>query len=60
MGRFEGQTETAMANPLDDWTKHGPAVLAKVRKEDPSTYLRVAFDTIPKEQALVGLLVLGF
>jgi hypothetical protein len=38
-----------MAHLLDDWTKHGPAVLAKVRSEDPSTYLRVAFSTIPKD-----------
>jgi hypothetical protein len=38
-----------MANLLDDWTKHGPAVLARVRQDDPSTYLRVAFNTIPKD-----------
>jgi hypothetical protein len=38
-----------MAHLLDDWTANGPAVLAKVRKEDPSTYLRVAFSTIPKD-----------
>lgn len=42
-------SEAAMANLLDDWVKHGPAVLAKVRKDDPSTYLRVAFNTIPKD-----------
>jgi len=42
-------SEAAMANLLDDWTTHGPAVLAKVRAEDPSTYLRVAFSTIPKD-----------
>ena len=38
-----------MANLLEDWTTHGPAVLAKVREQDPSTYLRVAFITIPKD-----------
>ena len=38
-----------MAHLLDDWTANGPAVLAKVRAEDPSTYLRVAFSTIPKD-----------
>lgn len=38
-----------MANLLDDWTTHGAGVLAKVRAEDPSTYLRVAFSTIPKD-----------
>jgi len=42
-------SEAAMANLLDDWTSHGPGVLAKVRAEDPSTYLRVAFSTIPKD-----------
>ena len=30
----------------------GPAVLARVRQEDPSTYLRVAFNTTPKDVQL--------
>ena len=38
-----------MAHLLDDWTAHGPGVLAEVRQKDPSTYLRVAFSTIPKD-----------
>src|SRR5262245_51509442 len=42
-------SETAVANLLEDWTKHGPGVLAKVRADDPSTYLRVAFSIIPKD-----------
>jgi hypothetical protein len=42
----------AMTNLLDDWTTHGPAVLARVREEDPSTYLRVAFNTLPKDVAI--------
>jgi len=41
-----------MTNLLDDWTTHGPAVLARVREEDPSTYLRVAFNTLPKDVAI--------
>lgn len=53
LGRPQGArskfSETAMANLLDDWTKHGPGVLAQVRATDPSTYLRVAFSTIPKD-----------
>jgi hypothetical protein len=45
-------SETAMANLLDDWTKHGPGVLAEVRAKDPSTYLGVAFNTLPKDVAI--------
>jgi hypothetical protein len=45
-------SETAMAHLLEDWTTHGPAVLARVRQEDPSTYLRVAFNAIPKDVQL--------
>jgi len=41
-----------MTNLLDDWTKHGPAVLAEVRAKDPSTYLRVALNTSPKDVAI--------
>jgi hypothetical protein len=42
-------SETAVANLLEDWAKHGTGVLAKVRKDDPSTYLRVAFSIIPRD-----------
>jgi hypothetical protein len=53
LGRPQGArakfSETAMAHLLDDWTKHGVAVLERVRAEDPSTYLRVAFGTLPKD-----------
>ncbi len=53
LGRPQGArskfSETAVANLLEDWTKHGPAVLTKVRAQDPSTYLRVAFSIIPKD-----------
>lgn len=42
-------SEMAVANLLDDWATHGTTVLAKVRKDDPSTYLRVAFSIIPKD-----------
>jgi hypothetical protein len=38
-----------VANLLEDWTTHGPGVLVKVRADDPSTYLRVAFSIIPKD-----------
>jgi hypothetical protein len=37
-----------MSHLLEDWLSHGPGVLARVRENDPSTYLRVAFSTIPK------------
>lgn len=53
LGRPQGArarfSETAMAHLLDDWTANGPGVLARVRQDDPSTYLRVAFNTIPKD-----------
>jgi hypothetical protein len=48
-GRQGAVQRTAMAHLLDDWTAHGPSVLARVRQDDPSTYLRVAFNTIPKD-----------
>lgn len=37
---------------LKDWQEHGPAVMAKVRENDPSTYLRVVSSLIPKTFAL--------
>jgi hypothetical protein len=56
LGRPQGArskfSETAMAHLLDDWTANGPAVLARVRVEDPSTYLRIAFGTLPKDVAI--------
>jgi hypothetical protein len=42
-------SEAAMSHLLEDWLAHGPAVLARVRESDPSTYLRVAFSTIPRD-----------
>lgn len=33
----------------EDWKDNGKAVLAKVRTEDPSTYLRVVAAVLPKE-----------
>jgi hypothetical protein len=56
LGRPQGSrakfSETAMAHLLEDWTRHGPAVLVEVRAKDPSTYLRVAFGTLPKDVAI--------
>jgi hypothetical protein len=37
---------------FEDWTAHGRGVLATVREKDPSTYLRVAFGTLPKDVAI--------
>jgi hypothetical protein len=42
-------SEAALNDLLDDWLKHGASVLARVRDEDPSTYIRVAFNAIPKD-----------
>jgi hypothetical protein len=33
----------------DDWKEHGAAAIAKVREDDPSTYLRVCAAILPKE-----------
>jgi hypothetical protein len=33
----------------DSFEKHGKAAIEKVRKEDPSTYLRVVAGLVPKE-----------
>jgi hypothetical protein len=41
-----------MSHLLEDWLSHGPGVLAQVRQDDPSTYLRVAFSVIPKDSPI--------
>ena len=38
----------------DDWTQHGAAVLAKVRKSNPAAYLRVVASLIPQRLAIGG------
>ena len=35
-----------------DWKENGPQVIVAVRKNDPSTYLRVVASIIPKELAV--------
>jgi hypothetical protein len=42
-------SEAAIAEPSGDWTANESAVLARVWQQDPSTYLRVAFNTVPKD-----------
>ena len=37
---------------LDDFADHGADAIAKVREEDPSTYLRVIASILPKELKL--------
>ncbi|WP_407146346.1 hypothetical protein [Bradyrhizobium sp. ORS 86] len=37
---------------MADWTTHGKDTLARVRQDDPSTYLRVLFSIIPKDIAV--------
>jgi len=32
-----------------DWTKHGEAVLAKVRTDNPGGYLRIVAGLVPKD-----------
>jgi hypothetical protein len=45
-GRFSAELVNDFA---DDWQKHGPGVIAKVRQEDPVSYLNVAVRLVPKE-----------
>jgi hypothetical protein len=35
-----------------DWEEHGPSVLERVRMTDPATYVRVAFNTLPRDLLL--------
>lgn len=53
LGRPKGSrsrfSETFCQDVIDDWEKNGASVLAKVREEDPATYLRVAASLVPKE-----------
>lgn len=56
LGRPQGArskfSEAACADALADWTTHGKDTLARVRQDDPSTYLRVLFSIIPKDIAV--------
>jgi Family of unknown function (DUF5681) len=45
-------SEAACADALADWTANGKDTLERVRKHDPSTYLRVLFSIIPKDIAV--------
>ncbi|MCC8961723.1 hypothetical protein H8A95_05155 [Bradyrhizobium sp. Pear76] len=44
--------DAACADALKHWTSGGSDVLERVKKEDPSTYLRVMFSIIPKDIAV--------
>ena len=45
-------SEAFVTDFMADWKEHGPAVLAQVRMNDPSTYIRVAAVLVPKEMRL--------
>jgi hypothetical protein len=55
-GRAKGSrnrhSEFFLAAFADDFEKHGPAVIAQVREEQPATYLRIAADLLPREATL--------
>ena len=42
-------SEAFVADFMADWREHGPAVLERVRTNNPSTYIRVAAILVPKE-----------
>lgn len=56
LGRPQGArskfADAACADALKHWTSGGSDVLERVKKEDPSTYLRVMFSIIPKDIAV--------
>src|SRR5215471_251831 len=45
-------SEAFVTDFMADWQEHGAAVLEQVRKNDPSTYIRVAALLVPKEMRL--------
>jgi hypothetical protein len=42
-------SERLIAEFAADFEAHGAETIARVREQDPSTYLRVAFGVLPKE-----------
>jgi hypothetical protein len=56
VGRPRGARDRHSRNFLtcfaDDFEKHGAAVIAKVREEQPATWLRIAADLLPREATL--------
>jgi hypothetical protein len=51
-GSRNRHSENFLREFADDFEKHGPAVIAKVREEQPSVYLRIAADLLPREATL--------
>ena len=51
-GSRNRHSENFLAAFASDFEKHGPAVIAKVREEQPSVYLRIAADLLPREATL--------
>jgi hypothetical protein len=45
-GRFSAELVNDFAA---DWQEHGPGVIAKVRRDDPVSYLNVAVRLVPRE-----------
>jgi hypothetical protein len=41
--------EAFLADMLEDWEEHGAAVIAKVRENDPTQYVKVVASVLPKE-----------
>lgn len=47
--------EAFISDLYADWSKHGAATLARVREEDPSTYVKVCSSIVPKDINLNNL-----
>ncbi|MFC4296184.1 hypothetical protein ACFO0A_14080 [Novosphingobium tardum] len=55
-GRRKGNrnrlTETLLATIEADFAEHGPNVLAKLREDDPASYLRIVASLVPRDLVL--------
>ncbi len=51
-GSRNRHSENFLAAFASDFEQHGPAVIAQVREEQPSVYLRIAADLLPREATL--------
>jgi hypothetical protein len=59
-GSRNRHSEFFLAAFADDFAKHGAAVIAMVREEQPATYLRIACDLLPKTAEIdIDVNVLG-
>jgi hypothetical protein len=49
LGSRNKLAENFLADLCTDWTKHGAAVISKVRNKNPSVYLRILASIVPRD-----------